>query len=337
MGLFKKLKKTVKKVGKVVGKVAAKAAPVASLIPGVGTLAAAGLGAGGNLLAGKGLKGALQGGISGAMGSLAIGGLGATGILGKLGSSGGFSSILSSLGGSGGSGSALGGISKALGMIGGGGGGGGSGGGNGGGYESPGLDNTFRQSENSIVTNLGIADQNVLRGLSSQLAGNAGQYTRENAIADSRGIVDSVTRQLRENAIPQILSGQTSAGAYNSTASTALSNDAVQRASETASNLAMDQITKYGALQTQNLGASADVINALKGAVVTTNSDIDRRGGPGGITGTINSGLDLVSSIGQLGGLFSGVLNNRSAIPAAGITPGIVTPGTIDEYYQSLG
>ncbi len=50
MGLFGSLLSPFKAIGKVVGNVASKAAPLAAFIPGVGPLAAAGLGAGGKLL-----------------------------------------------------------------------------------------------------------------------------------------------------------------------------------------------------------------------------------------------------------------------------------------------
>lgn len=60
---------------KSLGKIARQAAPFASLIPGVGPLAAAGLGAGGSLLEGKGVKGAVTGGLSGYGGSQLLGGL----------------------------------------------------------------------------------------------------------------------------------------------------------------------------------------------------------------------------------------------------------------------
>lgn len=80
---FKKIKKGVKKVGGVVSK----AAPFASLIPGpFGPMASAALGAGGSLVAGKGLKTALKRGIAGGLGGLAIGQMGGAGALGKLGS-----------------------------------------------------------------------------------------------------------------------------------------------------------------------------------------------------------------------------------------------------------
>lgn len=79
-GLKKKLKKAKKKLGKIAKKVA----PFASVIPGIGPVASAALGAGGALLSGGGLKGALSSGLQGGLGSLALGAGGMSGILGKL-------------------------------------------------------------------------------------------------------------------------------------------------------------------------------------------------------------------------------------------------------------
>lgn len=71
MGLFGAIKGGIKKVGGL----AKKAAPFLPLIPGVGTLAAAGIGLGGGLLSGGGLKGAAEGALGGAAGGLAKAGL----------------------------------------------------------------------------------------------------------------------------------------------------------------------------------------------------------------------------------------------------------------------
>ncbi|MFG1691137.1 hypothetical protein ACGF5M_03090 [Gemmatimonadota bacterium] len=65
-GVGKWFKKQIKSIGKV----AKKAAPIVGLIPGVGTVAAAGLGGLGGALSGEGWRGALQGAAGGAAGSL---------------------------------------------------------------------------------------------------------------------------------------------------------------------------------------------------------------------------------------------------------------------------
>jgi hypothetical protein len=69
----KKVGKVAGKVGKVVGTVASKAAPLIAMVPGVGTLGGAALGAGGALLSGENVGTALKRGALGAAGGLAGG------------------------------------------------------------------------------------------------------------------------------------------------------------------------------------------------------------------------------------------------------------------------
>ncbi len=66
MGFFGKIKKGIKGIGRL----AQKAAPFVGMIPGVGTLAAAGIGGIGGALSGGGFKGALKGAALGAAGGL---------------------------------------------------------------------------------------------------------------------------------------------------------------------------------------------------------------------------------------------------------------------------
>ena len=90
-GIFKKIKKGLKKVAK---KIAPIAGPLANFIPGVGPVLAGAIGAGTNLAAGKGLKGAITGGLSGfGTGKLfsGVGSLGSVG--GKLVGKGGFGQL----------------------------------------------------------------------------------------------------------------------------------------------------------------------------------------------------------------------------------------------------
>jgi len=78
-GFFKKLVKGIKKVIK---KVAPVIGPLANFIPGVGPILAGVIGAGANLAAGKGLKGALVGGLSGFGAGKLMGGIGSLGTVG---------------------------------------------------------------------------------------------------------------------------------------------------------------------------------------------------------------------------------------------------------------
>lgn len=90
MGFFGSLSKIAKGGLGVVGDIAKTAAPVAGLIPGVGTLAAAGLGGVGSVASDVGhgrkvsLGNALKSGASGALGGIAGKSIGGLGGLGKI-------------------------------------------------------------------------------------------------------------------------------------------------------------------------------------------------------------------------------------------------------------
>ena len=75
-GFFKKVGKFIKKVAK---KVAPIAGPLANFIPGVGPLIAGAIGAATNVVAGKGLKGAISGGLGGYGAGKLLGGIGSLG------------------------------------------------------------------------------------------------------------------------------------------------------------------------------------------------------------------------------------------------------------------
>ena len=90
-GFFKKLAKGIKKVIK---KVAPVIGPLANFIPGVGPVLAGVIGAGANLAAGKGLKGAITGGLSGFGAGKLMGGIGSLGTVGgKVVGSGNFGAL----------------------------------------------------------------------------------------------------------------------------------------------------------------------------------------------------------------------------------------------------
>ena len=75
-GFFKKLGKSIKKFAK---KIAPVAGPLANFIPGVGPLVAGAIGAATNVVGGKGLKGAISGGLGGYSFGKALGGIGSLG------------------------------------------------------------------------------------------------------------------------------------------------------------------------------------------------------------------------------------------------------------------
>ena len=78
-GFFKKLFKGIKKVAR---KIAPIAGPLANFIPGVGPMLAGAIGAATNVVAGKGLKGAISGGLGGWGAGKLMGGIGSLGTVG---------------------------------------------------------------------------------------------------------------------------------------------------------------------------------------------------------------------------------------------------------------
>jgi hypothetical protein len=85
MGLLKSIGKGLKGIGKKVGGVVSKVAPYAGLIPGVGSLAAGALGAGGALVSGKNLKEIAKAGLTAGggayLGGKALGALNGSGAI----------------------------------------------------------------------------------------------------------------------------------------------------------------------------------------------------------------------------------------------------------------
>jgi hypothetical protein len=90
-GFFKKLAKGIKKIAK---KIAPIAGPLANFIPGVGPILAGVIGAATNVVGGKGLKGAISGGLGGWGAGKLMGGIGSLGkVGGNLVGKGGFQNL----------------------------------------------------------------------------------------------------------------------------------------------------------------------------------------------------------------------------------------------------
>jgi len=90
-GFFKKIGKAIKKVAKFIAPIAG---PLANFIPGVGPLVAGAIGAATNVVGGKGLSGAISGGLSGYGFGKALSGIGSLGTVGgKVVGSGNFGAL----------------------------------------------------------------------------------------------------------------------------------------------------------------------------------------------------------------------------------------------------
>ena len=81
-------------------------------------------------------------------------------------------------------------------------------------------------------------------------------YTKAMAISDAQGAVSSVFDTFSKTVLPTIFSNMNKAGAYNSTTSQLMANDAFAAANTKAAGLVLDNIAKYATItqQGQELG-----------------------------------------------------------------------------------
>ncbi len=196
-------------------------------------------------------------------------------------------------------------------------------------------------TETSLIQKMDPAARAILSSLVGRLndsqAAGASTFTRENAIADTSGIVQNILQQSRESALPNILGASAGGGAYSGTTQQILANDANARAVSQSASVVSQAITNYGQLQLQEqqqrvaqlmsaLGLSADstvsTTATKKGTERTAGTDFRSQGAGGG--GSLGGSL--------LGGL-STFLNTESGASAfnsllsSGKSSGTMVPG----------
>lgn len=69
--------------------------------------------------------------------------------------------------------------------------------------------------------------------------------SNQQARVDTQGAITNIFNQFRESALPEIFSGMNSSGAYNSTSSQLMSNDAFSRATNQAAELELGVASSY--------------------------------------------------------------------------------------------
>lgn len=94
-------------------------------------------------------------------------------------------------------------------------------------------------------------------------------YTKQDAIADSQGLVDSIFRQFRSTSLPQIYAAQGSAGAYNSTGAQLMANDAYADTVSKAQSAVLGNIKSYADITAQMKAAGTDETNSRVGALLS--------------------------------------------------------------------
>lgn len=124
---------------------------------------------------------------------------------------------------------------------------------------------------NSVTQRLGSDQINYLSGLMQQLGDEFGfdpDYSKDQAIADSQGIVDNIFRQYSETALPNILERQTQTGAYSGTGTQLLMNDAFARTTAQASEAVMSAIMGYADIQNQRRGTASNAMSSILGGLL---------------------------------------------------------------------
>lgn len=157
---------------------------------------------------------------------------------------------------------------------------------------------------NATQTTLSADEIQQLTSLIATLQGNSAQYSRTNAIADAQGFADQAIKDMTEKGLPAIATQQKSAGAYDSTSATQLSNDLQARTAAAISANTSNVVTQYANAYAQNQAQIAALYQILKGASTTqtsttkTNEDQNNNGGAWGqATRSVTHGLGQVGNV----------------------------------------
>ena len=145
-------------------------------------------------------------------------------------------------------------------------------------------------NENSQTTSFNDLSQGILDQFTEMAFSNyqksqqqtIANYSKEAALADTQGIVASSMRQLTEQQLPSLVSAEAGGGAYGSTATAALKNDAVARTAEAAARAQLEGVAQYAniqsALQTSSLQDLYQALSLQKGGTVDTARSWDSAG-----------------------------------------------------------
>ena len=90
------------------------------------------------------------------------------------------------------------------------------------------------------------------------------QYSRDNAIADTQGIVKGIFDQFSKVLLPQIAIGAQGAGVYNATGASNLANEGFAKATTDSASAVLNNITQYAQLANQDKSLN---LSSLLGAL----------------------------------------------------------------------
>jgi hypothetical protein len=112
-----------------------------------------------------------------------------------------------------------------------------------------------------------------MRALQGELDEYAPQYSKEAAVRDTKGLVDSIFQQYRETDLPNILQQQGQAGAYSSTGTQQLANDAYARTTTQASSAVLQAISQYADIQNQRRSVSSSALSNVLSGLLAARED----------------------------------------------------------------
>lgn len=114
-------------------------------------------------------------------------------------------------------------------------------------------------------------------------------YSKDNAITDARGAMDSAVKSALQMGAPAISSNAKAAGGYNNTTADMMGNDLTARAAAAGENAVLANIKSYSELQNNSVGVATGVLNATKGTTsVTSGVTQQEAGSKGGIGSILN-------------------------------------------------
>ena len=112
-----------------------------------------------------------------------------------------------------------------------------------------------------------------LREMQGQVEEEDAAFSKGQAIKDSKGLVDNIFAEYRDQDLPQILEKQGATGAYSSTGTQLLANDAYARTTAKASSAVLGAIASYADIQNQKRNTSANALSSVLSGLLAARED----------------------------------------------------------------
>jgi hypothetical protein len=113
---------------------------------------------------------------------------------------------------------------------------------------------TSEEEYSELIQRLNAGDQEAVRELLARFSTQqteGDQFGRTQALADVQGQVEGLYQQYSQQKLPEILSAQTAAGAYESTTGQRLANQAFAETTAEAAKLQLGAVAAYADIQSQ--------------------------------------------------------------------------------------